>query len=133
MGSLLRKDNSSFRNDDHFRWLDYRVDSRQKRRQRRQYLEEKIVLGRCAMKRNHSPTTLPQLCNPVNTQLPLFPASLCGKEARGNWGGCSRPFLASAPALLPGQRENGFNRPTTVDMIQNTLPSPFDGGGLGWG
>ena len=49
---------------------------------------------------------------------PFPPASLCGKERGGIGKDCSRPFLASAPALLPGQREGRSKRPTKLEMIQ---------------
>jgi len=50
---------------------------------------------------------------------PFPPASLCGKERGGIGKDCSRPFLASAPALLPGQREGRSKRPTKLEMILN--------------
>jgi len=56
---------------------------------------------------------------------PFPPASLCGKERGGIGKDCSRPFLASAPALLPGQREGRSKRPTKLEMIHNLKLSPF--------
>jgi len=40
------------------------------------------------------------------------------KRGKENWQGFSRPFLASAPAFLPGQRRDGYGRPTNLEMIQ---------------
>jgi len=40
------------------------------------------------------------------------------KRRRGSPKGFSRPFLASAPAFLPGQQENGSERLTNLEMIQ---------------
>ncbi|MBP1715555.1 MAG: hypothetical protein H6Q42_3758 [Deltaproteobacteria bacterium] len=48
-----------------------------------------------------------------------FPlAPLCGEKAGWTWGNCSRPFLSSAPALSPGQRDKRSNRPAKLEIIQ---------------
>jgi hypothetical protein len=52
--------------------------------------------------------------------IPL-PPRLFAETKRGDLGGISRPFLASAPAFLPGQQENGSQRPTDLKMIQPFL------------
>jgi hypothetical protein len=63
--------------------------------------------------------------------VPLFPMRASAVSARrtlghrvslrrqrgGNRGDFSRPFLASAPAFLPGQQGNGSERPTNLEMI----------------
>jgi len=48
--------------------------------------------------------------------IPL-PPRLFAETKRGDLGGISRPFLASAPAFLPGQQENDSERPTNLGMI----------------
>ena len=48
--------------------------------------------------------------------IPL-PPRLFAETKRGDMGGISRPFLASAPAFLPGQQENGSVRPANLEMI----------------
>ena len=49
--------------------------------------------------------------------IPL-PPLLFAETNRGNREGNSRPFLASAPAFLPGQQGDGFKQPTQWEMIQ---------------
>jgi hypothetical protein len=51
---------------------------------------------------------------------PFATASLC-ETKRGDPGGISRPYLASTPAFLPGQQENGSEPPTDLEMIQMNL------------
>jgi hypothetical protein len=46
-----------------------------------------------------------------------WPPRLLAETKKGNLDGFSRPFLASAPAFLPGQQENGSERPTNLEMI----------------
>jgi len=47
-----------------------------------------------------------------------WPPRLFAETKRGDLGGNSRPFLASAPAFLPGQQENGSERPANLEMIR---------------
>jgi hypothetical protein len=48
--------------------------------------------------------------------IPL-PPRLFAETKRGNLEGISRPFLASAPAFLPGQQESDSKRPANLEMI----------------
>ena len=50
--------------------------------------------------------------------IPL-PPLLYAETNRENRESSSRPFLSSAPAFLPGQRADGSQRPTKLEMIQN--------------
>jgi hypothetical protein len=50
-----------------------------------------------------------------------WPPRLFAETKRGDLGGISRPFLASAPAFLPGQQENSSERPTNWEMILNSF------------
>ena len=44
----------------------------------------------------------------------------CIRNQEGRTGKiCPGPFLASAPAFLPGQQEEGSKRPTELGVIQN--------------
>jgi hypothetical protein len=54
----------------------------------------------------------------LSPAVPL-PPRLFAETKRGNLNGFSRPFLASAPAFLPGQQENGCERPTNTNVINN--------------
>jgi len=48
-----------------------------------------------------------------------WPPRLFAETKRGDLGGNSRPFLISAPAFLPGQQENGSERPAHLEMIHS--------------
>jgi hypothetical protein len=50
-----------------------------------------------------------------------WPPRLFAETKRGDLGGISRPILASAPAFLPGQQEDGSERPTNLEMIRELL------------
>jgi hypothetical protein len=74
--------------------------------------------------------------SPKKALVPLFPVRasafsaqrfLCHRvslrrQRGGNREDFSRPFLASAPAFLPGQQENGSERPTNLEKIQKNFP-----------
>jgi hypothetical protein len=49
--------------------------------------------------------------------IPLPPRLFAESKWR-DLAGISQPFLASAPAFLPGQQENGSERPTNFEMIK---------------
>jgi len=54
-----------------------------------------------------------------NLVRPFLGARVSLRKRRGEkLEGFSRPFLASAPAFLPGQQENGSERPTNLEMIR---------------
>jgi hypothetical protein len=56
-------------------------------------------------------------CRRFSPVTPL-PPRLFAETERGELRSFSRPFSASAPAFLPGQQENGSERPTNFEMIQ---------------
>jgi len=60
--------------------------------------------------------------------IPL-PPGLFAETKRGNFEGFSRPFLASAPAFLPGQQEGRSKRPTELEMILKFYMQPLGKGG----
>jgi len=78
--------------------------------------------------------------SPKQVVIPLFPMRTSAVSARlylcfrvglrkqrwENRKGFSRPLLASAPASLPGQQGEGFERPTPLQMIQKLLASRWE-------
>ena len=54
----------------------------------------------------------------VSARLSLCPRVSLRKQRGGTFEGFSRPFLSSAPAFLPGQKENGLEGPTQLERIQ---------------
>jgi hypothetical protein len=47
----------------------------------------------------------------------LAAAFLCGGKKEGTKKTSPGPFLASASAFLPGQQENGSERPTNLEKV----------------
>src|SRR5512147_2973958 len=52
---------------------------------------------------------------PFQPRHPFAPRLFAEREGKGKGKVCSRPFLASTPALLPGQQRNRSDRPTKLE------------------